>query len=185
MRVACPEADISYTTMPVLWGTASGLDLMHYDVVVHIGLGVYEGHTTLLLEKGAYNERRGADASAQPPPGHTIEHGAPQEMYVDSMQARYSALAHAAALPGDFQLKLEGARPKNAYLCNETHYRALKAVDLTSTARRGPSAAYFLHIPYARMGAEDDHSELAAAVATLLTRIVRLETEQGQISIAQ
>ena len=160
--------------MPVLWGTASGLDLMNYDVVVHLGLGVYENHTTIILENGAYNERRGADASAQNPPGHTIEHGSPQEMYVTSMQSRYSALAD-TVLPGDFELKPEGARPKNAYLCNETHYRALKAVSLAATGSRGPVAAYFIHIPYARRGPEDDHTELAAAVTTLLARIIQLE----------
>ena len=84
------------------------------------------------------------------------------------MRARYDMLA-GTALPGGFELKMANARPENTYLCNETHYRALKAVEAG-----GPRAAYFLHIPYAREGTKDDHVELAAAVATLLTAIVRL-----------
>ena len=68
---------------------------------------------------------------------------------------------------------MEQARPANAFLCNETHYRALKALTVTK-AGSGQSlrAAYFLHIPYAT---QDDYQPLAEAVAALLQRMVRLE----------
>ena len=58
-------------------------------------------------------------------------------------------------------------RAPNTYLCNETHHRALKALD------GGPRAAYFVHLPYA---AEDDadHRRLAASVAELLRRLVEV-----------
>jgi len=59
------DASFDFVTMPTLWSTAAGLDLLAYDVVVHMGLGVYDSHTTLLLECGAYNERRGTDASGE------------------------------------------------------------------------------------------------------------------------
>ncbi|KAL1500602.1 hypothetical protein AB1Y20_013254 [Prymnesium parvum] len=190
LAACCPDATIDYVTLPVTWGVASGLDLCAYDIIIHIGLGVYEGTATLLLEQGAYNERRGADAAAQPPPGHTIESGALQELRPLAMQDKY-ALLKDTELPGGFVLEMAAARPQNTFLCNETHYRALQAVrgpslnaagGLDSESRRQrPRSAYFLHIPYARRGVEDDYNELAEAVAALIARIVHLEVEQGRI----
>ena len=52
-----------------------------------------------------------------------------------------------AARVAALEKELAEARPENTYLCNETHHRALKALD------GGPRAAYFVHLPYA---AEDD-----------------------------
>lgn len=101
------------------------------------------------------------------------------------LQSNYDAL-EGTELPGGFELKLVGARPQNAFLCNETHYRALKAVDAHASSltypgpeavTHGPKAVYFLHIPYARGGSEDNHVELATAVAALITRMVRLQEE--------
>jgi pyrrolidone-carboxylate peptidase len=164
-------------TLPTTWGTAGGLDLLAYDMVIHIGLGVYDGHHQLMLESGAYNERRGVDAAAQTPQGHTIEAGGRQELHVESMQPKYTKLA-SAPLPPAWEIKVEQARPANAFLCNETHYRALRAltVDEEREGQRRLRAAYFLHIPYAK---GNDYSELACAVASLIGSMVRLEVERG------
>ena len=43
-----------------------------------MGLGVYDSTDTILLESGAWNERRGSDALGQAAPGNTLDAGAPQ-----------------------------------------------------------------------------------------------------------
>ena len=35
------------------------MDHLYYDCVVHLGLGVYDNHTTIMIEDGATNQRRG------------------------------------------------------------------------------------------------------------------------------
>eukprot|EP00965_Chrysotila_dentata_P040317 1337737-Pleurochrysis_carterae.AAC.6 len=55
------EADFVFQSLPVIWNTSFGLDLLAFDVVVHMGLGVYDSDSTLMLESGAFNCRRGTD----------------------------------------------------------------------------------------------------------------------------
>ena len=183
---ASVDADFTFVTLPVLWGASAGLDLLSYDVVIHMGLGVYDRHDTILVENDAYNLRQGQDALAHSPPGHTIEMGAPQVLVQGSaMQGRYRELAAnaSAALPGDFVLSLAPARVSNSYICNETHWRALKARERAEVEAPSLSpsssgavlgASYFVHLPYARDD-EKDHRQLAAAVAEVIRRIVKLE----------
>eukprot|EP00240_Pyramimonas_obovata_P014960 CAMPEP_0118944350 /NCGR_PEP_ID=MMETSP1169-20130426/40122_1 /TAXON_ID=36882 /ORGANISM="Pyramimonas obovata, Strain CCMP722" /LENGTH=193 /DNA_ID=CAMNT_0006889813 /DNA_START=166 /DNA_END=744 /DNA_ORIENTATION=- len=66
---AGPDVEVTYQTLPTLWNTAAGLDLTHYNLVIHMGLGVYDNKHTLLLECGATNARRGTDAAGGAPPG--------------------------------------------------------------------------------------------------------------------
>ena len=47
--------------------TSCGVDHMYFDVVIHLGLGVYDNHDTILLEDGAINKRWGRDASGSEP----------------------------------------------------------------------------------------------------------------------
>ena len=183
---ASVDADFTFVTLPVLWGASAGLDLLSYDLVIHMGLGVYDRHDTILVENDAYNLRQGQDALAHSPPGHTIEMGAPQVLVQGSaMQGRYAALAAnaSAALPGGFVLSLAPARVSNSYICNETHWRALKARERAEVEAPSLSpsshgavlgASYFVHLPYARDD-EKDHRQLAAAVAEVIRRIVQLE----------
>ena len=48
-----------------------------FDVVVHMGLGVYDTHSKIVVENGAYNGRCGKDAAAQEG-GPSIEMGCGQ-----------------------------------------------------------------------------------------------------------
>jgi hypothetical protein len=56
------------------------------------------------------------------------------------------------------------ARPDNAYLCNESHYYALRAVE-GERDPRAPREVYFVHIPEAAGG---DYEALARAVGALV-----------------
>ena len=79
---------------------------------------------------------------------------------------------------GGFVLTVAPARPKNAFICNETHFRALQA-QIHATSSPGEAslkAAYFLHIPFPKKG-DEDHSALAHGVANLLNQLVQLESK--------
>ena len=161
---------VTFHTLPVIWGAASAIDYSDYDVIVHCGLGVYDNRETILLECGAWNERKGTDAVGRQLAGQSLEAGAPQRINTPRMLANTTAVVASAighTLAGGHHLRLAEARPENTYLCNETHHRALKALD------GGPRAAYFVHLPYA---AEDDpeHRRLAASVGELLRRLVEV-----------
>ena len=50
----------NFQTLPTTWMTSCTLDVVDtYDVVIHMGLGVYDCDDKLLVEKGAYNGRNG------------------------------------------------------------------------------------------------------------------------------
>jgi hypothetical protein len=196
-NAAC-KAEFTCQTLPVLWGTAAGLDLLSFDVVIHLGLGVYDRHDTIIVERGAFNMRKSIpDAIGHTPKatntsgtGAVIEGAAPECLSCLHMQPRYEALAREpAALVSDdargpFVVLEAPARDENTYICNETHWRALRAVEHASklNGRGGTEArlraAYFLHLPYPRER-DPDHEQLAVAVAELVSRIVRVEERLG------
>jgi len=74
-RAGVLGVDFSFTCLPTLWRAAWGLDYGFFDVVVHLGLGVYgENYTTLLVESGAVNLRcPAADAAGHKPPALTLD----------------------------------------------------------------------------------------------------------------
>ena len=57
---------------------------MAYDVVINVGLGVYDGSMRLLVEQGAHNSARGADAAGNAPLSPKQEEG-PEVLQVGSM----------------------------------------------------------------------------------------------------
>ena len=174
------DADFFFTTLPVTWGTAvQRLDRSSFDMVIHLGLGVYDSTNKILLERGAYNLRCAAkDASGAVGPNQKIEEGGAECLLGNGgMQLRYEALARcppalvtSANESETFMLVEAPARAANTYICNETHWSALMECEQPGRLK----AAYFIHVPYAH---EDDptHEKLAAAVATLIERIVRVE----------
>ena len=181
LKRARVPAEFTFVTLPVTWGTAMGLDLTAYDVVIHLGLGVYDSYDTILLEHGAYNMRgSGHDVLDRPAQNanDAIETGTPRHLKLESsMLKRYSELRRLpSALTETPRIIVSEApsRKENTYICNETHWRALKAVGETGADAR-PKAAYFIHVPYAHPERERGWEELAAAVATLVGRLVAIE----------
>ena len=184
LRDVAPSTDFTFVTLPVTWGTAQGLDLLGFDVVVHLGLGVYDRKDTILIECGAFNLRNtGADALAHNGTGEAIEPGSPRMIHPAALTTRYAQLArnHGPVLVAGeqpFSVEEAPARKQNSYICNETHWRALRAVEASAPSladgEHGLRAAYFLHLPYARTG-DESHEGLAKAVAVLVGRLVELE----------
>jgi hypothetical protein len=109
----------------------------------------------------------------------------------------------ASALPGGFALRVAAARAQHAYVCNETHWRALEAVHAAAAgaaasasatgcgALVGPGGesskaadtaaggrlrgAFFVHVPYPAV--KDEYGPLAAAVAEVVAFLVKGATE--------
>ena len=187
LKQANIRADFTFQTLPVTWGTANGLDLAGYDIVIHLGLGVYDSHNTILLEHGAFNLRgEGRDALNRAGTGEAIESGAQKHMKLESgmlkrladLRRQPSTLTPASGGAAPFVVVEAPSRKENAYICNETHWRALRAVEASvQGADARPQAAYFVHIPYANPKRERAYEELAAAVAALIGRVVALEVE--------
>ena len=159
LREAAPDIEWRFATLPVTWGVFAEVP-DDVDVIVNIGLGVYDRFDALQLEAGAYNLRRGADAAglerAEPidAAGATVldaPRGSP-------IPQRLAALA-GQTLAG-YEVVVAEARESNSYLCNETHFRALTAIHAASHGRL--REVYFLHIPYAE---DDDYEALAEGVA--------------------
>ena len=178
------SADFEFQTLPVIWGTTQGLDLTSYDLVIHLGLGVYDCYDKILLEKGAYNLRSASkDVLQVCGPNEPIEAGGAECLPITTaMQRRYDALAREPPVlltAGDehctFKVEEAPARPANTYICNESHYRALRACELPESRLK---AAYFIHLPYAREKEDPHHEKLGDAVAALVSRIINVEFAQ-------
>ena len=151
--------------MPVTWEVFAAVP-GDVDLIVNLGLGVYDRLDALQLEAGAYNLRRGADAEGREA-SESIDPGAPAvlEPPTDSpIRGRLDGLV-GQRIAG-YEITVVGAREDNSYLCNETHYRALTAVHEHSGRLR---EAYFLHIPYAREG---DYDALAEGVAGVVLSLL-------------
>jgi hypothetical protein len=172
------DATFDFVTLPTLWHTAAGLDLCAYDVVVHMGLGVYDAHDKLLLELGAYNERRGNDALGATA-GHTIDAGGAQVLDPPPTLARRIAELDGRTL-GGFRIDVARARPENSFICNETHHRALRAQALGAGA---PRSVYFVHLPFPAKG-DEAHTELGAGAAALIGALVETHIGEKQVNAA-
>ena len=157
LRAAAPEVEWRFETLPVTWD-AFAVPPADVDVIVNIGLGVYDRFDTLQLEAGAYNLRRGADAAGSEQPG-AID---PGREAVLSAPPDSPIPGRIAALMGreiaGYEVTVAPAREANTYLCNATHFRSLSAVHAGGGRLR---EVYFLHIPYAQDG---DYETLAAGV---------------------
>lgn len=161
LLAAAPEIEWRFTTMPVSWGAFAEVPT-DVDVIINIGLGVYDRFDALQLEAGAYNLRRGADATGVEQSG-PIGSGADRVLEPPSSSPISARLASLAGQTfAGYTVLVATAREDNSYLCNETHYHAL------STLARGEGRlreVYFLHIPYAEDG---DYQALADGVSGLV-----------------
>ena len=163
------SADVTYDfdTLPVTWGAYDLLgDLGRYDVVVHLGLGVYDTTEAIQVEHGAFNSRRGTDAAGS-------DRAEPiSEMHPDRIDANHHVEARIAAIAGRrhgaYVTRVGEARPENSFLCNETHFRALQSL---ASAGGTLEAAYFVHIPSV-MADDPSHERLADGVAGVIRALV-------------
>lgn len=160
----------TFGTMPVTWGIADTLpDYEQYDVVVHLGLGVYDRFDALMLEDGAFNQRKGIDAAGRERdesiasmPGSVLDASTATDI-----ATRVRALdGHTY---GDYTLQVARAREQNRYLCNETHFLALSRVNASVEAGQRLRHVYFLHIPYAE---NDDYARLADGVSGVILSLI-------------
>jgi hypothetical protein len=165
LEAAAPEVEWRFQTMPVTWGAFARVPT-DVDVIVNLGLGVYDRFDALQLESGAYNLRRGADAAgvdAAGPIADGSEHvlAAPESSPIAS---RLASLTNASI--AGYSVVVASAREDNSYLCNETHYHALSALVRGDGQLR---EVYFLHIPYAEDG---DYAALADGVSGVILRLI-------------
>lgn len=158
----------SFATMPVTWGVASErTPYAEHDVVVHIGLGVYDRDDEVFVEAGAFNLRKGTDAA-----GDAVEEpilaGKPDVL--DAPPAVAAAVANVDGRSfGAMRARAMPARVENTYLCNETHTLALDAVANSQASGGRLHAAYFVHIPQPK---GDDWTALADSVAGVVVALV-------------
>jgi hypothetical protein len=162
LREGAPDVAFTFRTLPVTWNAFADVP-GGYDVIVNVGLGVYDRLDALQLERGAYNLRRGGDAAgtrvrAPIDPSASTTRPAPP-----TVAARLDALG-GRRFEG-YDLLVADAREGNAYLCNETHWHALGALGRVE----GLQEVYFLHIPYAD---GDDYDRLAAGVGGVILALL-------------
>jgi hypothetical protein len=163
---SAPEITWTFRTLPVTWNVFAEVPTEH-DVIINIGLGVYDRFDALQLERGAYNLQQGDDAlgvagnGAIDPSRATVL----EPPTTSPIAARIDALA-GTTIAG-YEILGGAARADNSYLCNQTHWFALTSVHAGGA---GPREAYFLHIPYAENG---EYEPLADAVAGVVLGLVR------------
>ncbi|MCR9165690.1 MAG: hypothetical protein ACE37F_08090 [Nannocystaceae bacterium] len=157
----------SFATMPVTWGVATErTPYAEHDVVVHIGLGVYDRDDEVFVEAGAFNLRKGTDAA-----GTVVEApilpGEPEVLEAPPRVAAAVAAVDGRAF-GAMRARAMPARVENTYLCNETHTLALDAVAASEADGGRLEAAYFVHIPQPKDG---DWATLAESVAGVVVAL--------------
>jgi hypothetical protein len=166
LEAAAPDVEWRFSTMPVTWGAFAQVPT-DVDVIVNMGLGVYDRFDALQLELGAYNLRQGTDAAGVDTPG-PIASAADDVLPAPAAIADRLASFANATIAG-YTVVVANARPDNSYLCNETHYHALSALARSDGQLR---EVYFLHIPYAKDG---DYASLAEGVSGVILRLLGRE----------
>ncbi len=170
LKSAAGDRDISWSfaTLPVTWGvTAEQTPYAEHDVVVHLGLGVYDRDDEVFVEAGAYNLRKGTDAaglSADEP----IFESEPEVLEASPKVAAAVAAVDGRTF-GTMRARTMAARPQNTYLCNETHSLALDAVRQSQADGGSLEAAFFVHIP---QPVDHDWDALAESVAGVVLALV-------------
>jgi pyrrolidone-carboxylate peptidase len=163
LRDARPEVEWSFQTLPVTWGVADDVDIGDFDLVVHLGLGVYDSFDRLKLELDAYNMAKGTDAAGEQRQDRIEPSG--DMVLVAPVEIRDAVKALNGAVLGGFVVEIGEARADNSYLCNETHYRSLHR----AAAHAAGPRVHFVHIPRAE---DDDYRALTDGVAAMVTTLV-------------
>lgn len=167
LEQAAPTIAWTFRTMPVTWGVFSRVP-DEYDVIINVGLGIYDRFDAIQIERGAYNLHQGEDAAGVEAEG-PIDPAKPEVVLPsDAVLAKIDALA-GREIAG-FDVLVAAARPDNSYLCNETHWFALAAQ--AAAARE----VYFVHIP---QPGPDGFDPLAEALAGVILELVDAGRSQG------
>lgn len=176
-QLATSNVLFRFVTLSTCWCTSNAVDYEDFDVVVHLGVGVYDSHSRIMLEDGAFNKRRPSPDAAQLQGAPRIDPAAGDVLEVPPCSRVLEGLDGLRIPPG-FELQTVAARPENSYICNETHWRALTAVAKAwqdGPALPRPRAAFFVHTPHTAPGAGDE--PLAEAVAGVVERLVERSRE--------
>lgn len=148
------EIQIDFALLPVTWEALGTLPRDRYQVIIHLGLGVYDSFHRILIEDGAYNLRKGKDAVGVLRQ-EAIEDGKPTILSAPPQVSLGIHRALSAKLPKPFHLAKATARKSNAYLCNSTYYEALQSLTQNmKDPHQTKKEAYFLHLPH-REGQSD------------------------------
>jgi hypothetical protein len=110
------------------------MDRSAYDVVVHLGLGVYDCFDKILIERGAINTRKDAPDAAGNTPSTDVckSSGSKEDILQPSEKSgvgRKLDIMDGHKTASGYEVQVVGARPRNSYICNETNYDALQATN--------------------------------------------------------
>jgi pyrrolidone-carboxylate peptidase len=161
-----PNLTIEFALLPVTWSGLGQIHRKNYQLIIHLGLGVYDSFHRLLIEDGAYNWRKGKDAIGVSYE-EKIQPDQPDILTVPPQVSLGIKRALSAHLPSPFTLVKASARQDNTYLCNATYYEALLHIKTASQENR---EAYFIHLPH-REG-DDDHALTEAVLEVIKTIII-------------
>ena len=167
-----PQLKLEFALLPVTWEALGSIPRGEFDVIIHLGLGVYDSFHRILVEDGAYNFRQGKDAIGVSRK-EKIEAQAPTVLEAPSQVSKGIDRALSTELAPPFKLVRATARKDNVYLCNSTYYEALQSLEISSYNMKNSHSikkeAYFLHLPH-REG--DSDIALANAVFTVIKALI-------------
>lgn len=172
LRCEAPDIQWHFMALPVMWGAAWVCDWSAYDAVFHIGLGVYDCHDQIVLEDGAVNCRCPLGDVLGMVADSCIDKDAGPVLHNSMQSAALAAMDNAQVGAGVFTVKVIGARTSNSYVCNETHFGALQAVELCGKEGGRLKQAYFIHIP--QPATKDNFQDLGRGVGETILGLLRL-----------
>lgn len=163
-----------FLTLPVTWGAFDSIPQPNrFDCLILLGSGTQE-HGILKLENGAYNDRRGVDMAGAEGASPIREDAPLVLMPADESGVRQLVESLHETKIDEFVVEVAAARPGSTYLCNETHYLALEAMNRSLAEKGRLRAVFFVHVP-PKNG--ETREELAQVVAQLIRRLVTVQRQ--------
>ncbi len=161
----------TFDVLPVVWGIGREIPARSFDVVINLGLGVYDNSRTVFLEQGAFNGRSGQVDAVGKVPGKkgglaTVISKKTGKKLTEPKKAA-DRIKASSGKSGAYTIEVKRARKKNNFICNETHFLMLKQVKPKKRLRR----AFFIHI--AKPKRVVDYSGLADALAKTIEKLAQ------------
>ena len=137
---------------------------------------MYDCFDKIIIEHGAINVRvRAQDAAGNHPTTETCTSLTdPGEVLYPACKSAVSkklGIMDGHTTQGAYQVCVAQARHKNSYICNETNYNALQAMNEAHESGK-PKEVYFIHIPYPKDKNDFNYDKLADAVSEVITNLV-------------